>query len=268
MKLLIKLLNEEKSKYIRYIETARKMSEDTIGGSLVITKDSQYYHSRVNSKTHKFERKYISKKDRKFAERLANKSFYKKTIKIANKYINLIDKLVDLYHNYDIANCYECLIPQRKELVKPIIKTWEQTLDEWKKKEYIPSDYPFGNNEIYTKTGVRVRSKSEKMFADTLTEYGIEYKYECPLVLKNGKVIYPDFTILIKVGNLAKEVYLEHFGMMDDKEYALSAIKKIEQYTSNDIIYGDNLFFSFESSKSVFNQRNLEIIIKKYLLDN
>lgn len=68
-----------------------------------------------------------------------------------------------------------------------------------------------------TARGEKVRSKSEVMIADTLQRFGVPYKYEYPLKLRKFTA-YPDFYCL----NLRtrKEYYWEHFGMMDNVEYA------------------------------------------------
>ena len=46
-----------------------------------------------------------------------------------------------------------------------------------------------------TERGDLVRSKSELVIADKLHARGIDYAYEQPLVLPNGRTRYPDFTI-------------------------------------------------------------------------
>ena len=62
-----------------------------------------------------------------------------------------------------------------------------------------------------------VRSKSELVIADKLHARGIEYAYEQRLVLANGRVRYPDFTIADHA--LGVTYYWEHLGMLDDPGY-------------------------------------------------
>lgn len=89
---------------------------------------------------------------------------------------------------------------------------------------------------------------------------GIPYKYECPLKL-GSYVIYPDFTIL-KISE-RKVIYLEHLGMMDDHDYANNAIRRINAYQLNGIIYGDRLFTTMETK-----QNPLDVRVLKKLIDN
>ncbi len=55
---------------------------------------------------------------------------------------------------------------------------------------------PVTTTEYRTEKGELVRSKSEMNIANALFRTEIPYKYECPLTLNDGRVIYPDFTVL------------------------------------------------------------------------
>ena len=73
-----------------------------------------------------------------------------------------------------------------------------------------------------TRSGVRVRSKAEKIIADFLFEKGIRFEYE-PIVELNGYYVMPDFR-LTDYG-----ICLEDFGR-DDKAYLQSAGSKLEHW--------------------------------------
>jgi hypothetical protein len=68
-----------------------------------------------------------------------------------------------------------------------------------------------------TERGELVRSKSELVIADKLHARGIDYAYEQPLVLPNGRTRYPDFTIADHARGMT--FYWEHLGMLDDPGY-------------------------------------------------
>ena len=63
----------------------------------------------------------------------------------------------------------------------------------------------------------------------------------------------PDFTVL----NIRKrkELYLEHFGMMDNPAYAEKAINKIQMYEQNGIYVGEKLMLTYETSKNPINPK-------------
>ncbi len=152
----------------------------------------------------------------------------------------------------------------RKQLIKPVEATWEQRVYEWRNIPFTGKGFAEGVPEIYTKKGERVRSKSEKMIADTFFQLGIEYKYECPILLNGYGTVYPDFTILSK--KLRKEVYWEHDGRMDDPEYAEKAVRKIDSYVRTGIIPGDRLIITFETSNYVLSDRTIKEMIDKFII--
>ena len=120
---------------------------------------------------------------------------------------------------------------------------------------------PFKENspEYYTKRGLRVRSKSEILIADMLDEMSIPFFYEKPLQLKR-RIVHPDFTLLdIKE---RKEVYWEHFGMMDDRDYRDEALLKIREYESNDLYQYDSVIWTFESGKCPMNTRDIRNMVR------
>ena len=117
---------------------------------------------------------------------------------------------------------------------------------------------------ILTEKGERVRSKSEKIIADYFFRHGIEYKYECPLLLKGLGIVYPDFTLLSR--KTGYEIYWEHNGRMDDPIYAQKAVRKWQHYENNGIFPGERLILTHETELDVLNTATLEKLTKKYLL--
>jgi UvrD-like helicase C-terminal domain len=85
-----------------------------------------------------------------------------------------------------------------------------------------------------TERGDLVRSKSELVIADKLFARGIEYSYEQPLVLPNGRVRYPDFTIADHARGVT--FYWEHLGLLDDPGYRLRWEAKRAEYKAAKVI--------------------------------
>ena len=74
-----------------------------------------------------------------------------------------------------------------------------------------------------------VRSKSEVIIANMLTEAGIEFKYEEPLYDDNGKMYLPDFTVKFR----GEDYYWEHVGRLDLPDYKAHWEKKEKWYNEN-----------------------------------
>ncbi len=115
---------------------------------------------------------------------------------------------------------------------------------------------------IFTGKMEPVRLKSELNIANALAVKGIPYKYECPLILKNGTRIHPDFTVLnVKE---RKQIYWEHRGMMDDKDYATRSVLRIKTYMKNGIVIGDQLIITEETSLNPLGTNEIDAIIKEF----
>lgn len=78
-----------------------------------------------------------------------------------------------------------------------------------------------------TVDGNLVRSKSEVIICDLLARSGLKYEYERKLEYAPGKVINPDFTIILANG---KELYWEHIGMLGNEKYSERWSEKMDIY--------------------------------------
>ena len=109
-----------------------------------------------------------------------------------------------------------------------------------------------------TKSGIMVRSKSERMIADFLTEHGIPFRYEAKLVV-DGRAYYPDFTILCGDDTL---LLWEHFGLMDQDEYFKHACEKIKAYRKMGYMQHTNLICTWE--EDLLESEQLEEIMLRF----
>jgi len=220
--------------------------------------------SAVAFSNHIQKEEYIHSGDIEIARKLAQKKYNDSVLKTAQKRISQIKRLLNDYEENEIDKLYDNAHPARKRLITPVEFTYEQKLSNWIQTSHEGKGFVDGTVDIRTNSGIRVRSKSEKILADYFESVGLNYKYECPLVLKPFGTIYPDFTFLSKkTGN---EVYWEHEGMMDNPEYARSAIQKIDLYEKNGIYPGERLILTFETSVTTLNSKNIKDLTNKYLI--
>lgn len=244
--MLIKRKNLEKQlAYYQYIYKLIKVID--LPGRLDIYKEDhkvRYYH--VFKDEEHLIKNYLNKDEMEIAKDLAQKSYNKKISNCLSKRIKQFQSILKSYSDKEIDEIYLNLSSERKSLVTPVQNTWDQILENWIKTPFTPSKYPFPPQEIYTKNKERVRSKSEKILADLFFDSKIPYKYECPLKLQSGIIVYPDFTFLSPV--TGKEIYWEHNGMMDNPSYMANAFNKIKLYEMNGIIRGENLIVTYEAS--------------------
>ena len=62
-----------------------------------------------------------------------------------------------------------------------------------------------------------------------------------------------------------KVYILEHFGLLDNSEYADTFVKKLKLYTDNGFIIGKNFLFTCETSETAFDPNYLNTLIDYYL---
>ena len=107
--------------------------------------------------------------------------------------------------------------------------------------------------------GTLMRSKSEVIIANLLILNGIPYIYELPIVI-NGKLLYPDFTILSLI-DLKTVIRIEHEGMMDKEFYQNSFLFKVNTFLSADMIPGRDVYFTFDDLHGVIDASPVQDII-------
>lgn len=112
-----------------------------------------------------------------------------------------------------------------------------------------------------TRQGHRVRSKSEVFWDDALLDINAVYRFENALVLKNGKVVYPDFTVLLPEEK--RLVIIEHFGRMDDPRYAMKNMRKLQDYAESGYIPGRDVFFTMETKAQPLTSTQIKAVLRK-----
>ena len=101
----------------------------------------------------------------------------------------------------------------------------DMSIDDWNR--IVSTNNPKEPQKLIHKTipGILVRSKSEALIINALFEHKIPFRYECLLQIQNVS-IYPDFTIRHPV--TGEVYYWEHFGMMDNENYAHNVYSKLQ----------------------------------------
>lgn len=168
---------------------------------------------------------------------------------------------VNLYSN-EIQNIYSNYPKEIKGYIKPIFVSDEEFIEKWISAPYAKKTIHEDVATFITDNGDYVRSKSELNIANALYKHGIPYKYECPVTLKSGITIHPDFTILKMPER--KEMYWEHRGMMDDMGYARHTVQRMQDYLNSGYCIGKDIIISEETSKTPLGTREIEIIINAY----
>ena len=212
---------------------------------------------------------YMPRSQEKLARALVQNDYDKRTVPAIEAEIKELKDFLKAYKEKCSDTVYQKLASTRREVVTPITLDDEAYASAWLKVEYrhkkIPEDAP----QLYTENNEQVRSKSEVIIANTLKAAGVPYRYEFPLLVDRNSAdadfcqFHPDFYCL----NLRtrQEFAWEHFGMMDDPDYAERATEKLELYAENGFFPGKNLIITMETSDKPLSSKLLKSLIKTYL---
>ncbi len=263
MKKILILMKKRAAILKKAIAVAKRAEATFPEGSLRVSprNGSVRFFQRMEDKSLK--ERYLKKDEKALAELLAQKDYNRQFLKQAEYELDKIKKTIRLLEGNNADSVYDDLSEYRRKMVKPYIQSDMLYAKEWQAEQFKPNPY-MENMKIYdTRRGEKVRSKSEAILADILFGLAIPYHYEKPLYLGPGKIRYPDFTLL-KVKS-RKEVFLEHFGMLDYEEYRNKTLLKLDEYRKHEIYVGKNLIFTYESENSPLDIKGIEKMLKEIM---
>lgn len=254
------LLQEKVIKMVQILEQKSKNIIDAPEGTLRVSfsgKSIQYYCVPKGQKNGK----YISKKKKTYIRQLAQKEYDLKIIKLLTNEIKLSKKYIA---KSKMNFPYPVKMDKKKlPLITPITFTNFQYASLWKDAPYKTKGFTDRQTAFVTSSSLKVRSKSEIIISELLSKHEIPFRYEARLRLSNI-YIYPDFTCLNV--RTKKEYIWEHFGMLDETEYANKTVKKMNTYYANGYYPGENLLITTETKQSPLTSEAVETMIKHYLI--
>ena len=205
---------------------------------------------------------YIHKKNQTLAEQLAAKKYLVLLKNDLQQELEAIEAYLKK-HQSSLGQAERLLVEpsEYQKLLSPYFKPNSQELLEWQNSPFEQNTKYKENLIIKTSSGRYVRSKSEALIEMALYRKQIPFRYECALQL--GKwIIYPDFTI--RHPNTGEIYYWEHFGKMDDTEYAEKAFLKLERYNAHRIVPSIQLITTFETRDNPLGPETVDKLIEQY----
>lgn len=216
-------------------------------GTLIINrKDGTYrfYHQTYEGK--KKVRKYLGQKDLPVKVSLARK-------RVLEALLRDYQDALAVWENLNVAD-----EPHHAEKVwesAPIRQIILEASQQWAQSNYPRNDIFLDHCIHAGPNGVFVRSKSEKDILWGLYEWELPNQYDRKFRL-GGQIVSPDFTIKDPV--TGKLILWEHFGMMDDPDYARKTYDKLSLYIQHGYFPGENLIVTFEDKKHPLTHERIE----------
>lgn len=209
---------------------------------------------------------YLSKKNANQVNLLANKYYIEKVLPSLKANLCAAEKFIALHSGKEERDVFNSMPLDLQKLNNNLFLYKPKFIENWLNRPYERNPYKSEALIFDTARGDKVRSKSEVILSNTFFRYELIYLVEFPLKLKQTKrIIYPDFTILNT--KTMEVIYWEHFGMMDNPEYATAAVKRIQILQDEGLVLGKNLICTFETSTIPLSSSLVESYIKEFFLD-
>lgn len=261
----VKQLLEECKLTLNYAENTKTLPECKLITKMEKGK-KRYYSYNPETKT----TKYLKDDNLEAIRALEEKDYRLKLQKtLANEMENLERVQSILEKTPDWHKVFYGIPEEKRHLIKPYevrpVKVSEEDVERWKRRNRGRRNQVTNNK---TMNGEYVKSKSELIIADRLKAAGVPYVYEVNLGLAEehtGTFVNwnPDFKVLnVRTG---KEYYWEHLGKMDNQEYFAIWMMKLETYWKNDIVLGDNLIITMETSTAPVSTEYVDCLINRLL---
>ena len=253
-----------------------------------VCKEKKHFKYYIISNPEDTNGKFIPKKNLAIVRKIIQRDYERKLYKFLIKAIPLLETFIKFFSTESLDSTFTALHPGRQALIEPIIPTQEQFVKQWQSIPYKGLPFSEDSPEFITASGIRVRSKSEVIIADTLTRLDIPFRYEQPHTISHAKAlcnplstsakrvstmvaqssrsvtVHPDFTCLNP--RTREEIIWEHFGLMGNADYAHNAIRKISQYASSGFILGKNFIATFEDDETPLATKLVQSYAKEFLL--
>ena len=232
---------EERLKWCKQLENHFHKAADSLPSYILIRRNIRgkdcYYYKKPGSER----QYYINKKNIALLRQLQQKRVAAHVLSPLRNNIRLLDSILKEYKN--ISEAYNAYFPD--ELNVPASSEKRNT-DLYAQTASDAAGHPEDLRHL-TSFGLRVRSKSEAILAELLYSMHIPFTYEKPLRIKGAdgrwRTFYPDFTFQLPD---RREIYLEHFGMMNDPAYREVNYRKLTDYFLNGIYPPHNLVITMD----------------------
>lgn len=256
---LSRLLLEEKKHMEKLLKISDKERLTTKTASIRACKHGKSHQYYICEGNHY---RYLPKSDHHIAKSIIQSTYAKKIHEEAARRHYHINQLLKNPININ-EHIYQSFPEGKQAMIDSYEISKEDFIKAWEAKEYMPNPYEMESTSYYTKKNECVRSKSEIIIADTMNDLGIPYKYEHPFTTTYGEIIYPDFLILNP--NTLHEAYYEHFGLMDNPEYVVKTVHKIEAFGKKGFFLGTGLLATFENGYTSIDTRMLREMLEQWL---
>lgn len=254
------LMKTSLATFTKLLEEKRASLKNAPEGRLRVSKTgttTQYYMRTAGGKRNG---RYLKKTDALIPQ-LAQKEYDEDAADALESEIALIEGFLQRSR---FCSLFQTKLHQNKQLlVEQLTLSDEEYTERWMQIPFEALAFKAGQPRFFVTEKLAVRSKSEAIVAESLIKNHIPFRYEPRLKLK-AYTVHPDFMCL-NVRTRTEFVW-EHFGMMDDPEYAMKNVRKLHAYQADGWFPGKNLIITMEIKTNPIDAIAIQQIIEAYLL--
>ncbi len=241
----------------------RKLENKLAGappGELKIVRNGSHAHYYIRSSRPERKLRYLPSSDLPKLRLYVNKKYIKTVLPVLKRNLKAANSFLSIHSGTEELDIADSMPAEMRQLNCDVYLTPQMQGEAWVNREYERN--PFHNDGMIHDSirGDKVRSKSEAMIANALYLHKLYYLVEPPLYT-DDRMLYPDFAIMDP--HTVQIVYWEHFGMMDNPEYAENACLKIREYASVGLYPGNGLICTFECERVPLSSSMIEKYIKE-----
>lgn len=254
-----KLLRDELKRLIKLERTMQLDRKWLPDGSLVKREDRIYRVVRHEGKQLQLRINENTADGKKLIHELKHRRYVKAAIPVLKEQIQLLTKYLRKSDVYDPVKIQESLGEQYQGMEGlPIFLEGDVDPESWRLQK---AETMYENGLIHlSEGGLKTRSKAESMIATCLEKSGLKFHYEPRVDLKDG-IARPDFEVMLE--QKRKIVYWEHLGKIEDPEYVMKNLKKLQDYAENGIYLGINLVITYETKEEPLTFITINEVIRK-----
>lgn len=217
--------------------------------------DNIYYYSQRQNNG-KRERQPLGKSDSEIVKQYKKRRFYKEMLKTLKYDLRVLTNTLEKLKDYSPSAIHKKLPSSYKNLPDQCYEDEEYLkMKKWAEEKYERNTFPIPSQPNIARDGRAMRSKGECMWYDDILFEKLPVRVD-PILHLTGKsgrtyTLCPDFQFMCPDGSF---ILVEHFGMLDDDNYAAEKLKRIQQYLDCGYVLGDNLIITSDSANHTTNE--------------
>ncbi|MBP5633242.1 MAG: hypothetical protein J6Y21_10835 [Clostridia bacterium] len=259
----IKQIEEREKELKKMRKFVVERLENAPDGKLRIKRKNGHVYYYIRHDAHNSNGKYLPRANIRLIRNLAQKEYDEKALSAIDAELSVIKSCRRHWCELPVTPVemvYDEIPDELKEMVMPLTESDKLFIKRWNESEFEQLKYKEEEKKYATERGDLVRSKSEMVIANLLFKKGIPYRYECALQIC-GRIVYPDFTVLdVKK---RKEIYWDHFGVVDDYDYAVKALRKMRDYSLAGLITENRIIVTAETSDESLDSGKISSMINE-----